>query len=190
VLGGDLSALRENASMKSKTAPPTDLTPLGRLHEGALAGIVGYRLAQATVSTNQVFSAVMAQNFELRQVEFTVLALIQANPELTASDLAKALAVTPPNITMWLDRLEGRGLVERVRSTADRRAQHVRATESGAAAAQRAAALLVDAEREALAVLSAAEQAILVELLNKVARCRRPLDASRRRSEANAEEGG
>jgi DNA-binding MarR family transcriptional regulator len=158
--------------MKTKPEATSDLTPDGRLEEGVMAPIVGYQIAQATVTTNQVFDAVMTTGPGLRAVEFTVLALVQANPRLTAGQLAKALAVTPPNITMWLDRLEARGMVERERSTTDRRAQHVRATRLGASTADKAARLLVAAEQEALAPLTPGERAMLMELLHKVARCR------------------
>lgn len=158
--------------MKTKQDAATELTPDGRLEEGLMAPIVGYQIAQATVTTNQVFEAVMSTGPGLRVVEFTVLALAHANPSLTAGQLAKALAVTPPNITMWLDRLEARGLIERERSTTDRRAQHVRTTRLGSSTAEKASKLLVAAEQEALASLTAGERAMLMELLHKVARCR------------------
>jgi DNA-binding MarR family transcriptional regulator len=158
--------------MKAKTDPGRETTPLGRLDEGALGAIVGYQLAQATIVTMQVFVDVVGQPFDLRPVEFTVLALVQENPDLSATQLAKALAVTPPNIKMWIDRLESRALVERSRSTADRRAQHIRATARGTALVKKAIDHVRQGERAALAGLSGAEQAILVELLHKVAKCR------------------
>lgn len=177
------AGLRHNRRMKTKPEAAPDLTPDGRLEEGVMAPIVGYQIAQATVTTNQVFDAVMTTGPGLRVVEFTVLALVHANPSLTAGQLAKALAVTPPNITMWLDRLEARGLIERERSTTDRRAQHVRATRLGGSTAEKAGKLLVAAEQEVLAPLTAGERAMLMELLHKVARCRRKAPA---KSAANA----
>jgi DNA-binding MarR family transcriptional regulator len=147
-------------------------TPFGRLDEGSLAGIVGYQLAQATIATSQVFADLVGKPLELRPVEFTVLALIDRNPDLSATQLARALAVTSPNIKMWIDRLEGRGLVERTRSEADRRAQHLRATARGVALIRRAAQRVTEGERAALSALSTGELAILVELLHKVAKCR------------------
>lgn len=148
-------------------------TPAGQLDEGALHGIVGYQLAQATVATTQVFQATVGGPLDLRPVEFTVLALVLANPGVSAKQLAQALAVTPPNITTWIDRLEQRGLVERERSTVDRRAQHIRATAAGSLRAGEAVAAVLAAEQQALAGLSPAERAMLVELLGKAARCRR-----------------
>jgi DNA-binding MarR family transcriptional regulator len=106
-------------------------------------------------------------------VEFTILALVQGNPDVTARQLARALAVTPPNIAIWLDKLESRGLVARERSASDARMQHVRLTSRGKTLVDRSVQSLLEGERDALATLSSAERAMLVELLHKVALARR-----------------
>ncbi|MBL8351537.1 MAG: MarR family transcriptional regulator [Burkholderiaceae bacterium] len=158
------SAPKDNAS---------ELTPSARLSEGALHGVVGYQLAQATIVATQVFAAAAGRAFDLRPVEYTVLALVHANPEVNGRRLARSLAVTPPNIVAWLDRLESRGLVERSRSSSDARLVHIRTTAAGAALVEGCTRALLDAEGAALASLSAAERAMLVELLHKVALARR-----------------
>ncbi len=160
-------------SAAKKPTPDLDMTPLGRLVETGLHDIVGYQLAQAAIAGHQVFMRQVGEPFELRPVEFTILALIEKNPGVSAKQLAQALAVTPPNITMWMDKLEGRGLVERERSTTDRRAQHIRTTPAGSTLARKSVELLVGGETESFAVLSRAERALLLELLHKVARCRK-----------------
>lgn len=150
-----------------------DRTPLTRLSEAQLHGVMGYQLAQASIVTTQVFSSAVGAVCALRPVEYTMLALVQANPDVTARQLARGLAVTPPNVAVWLDRLESRGLVQRSRSTADARVQHIRATAAGSALALQSTQRLLDNEAAALASLSAAERAMLVELLHKVALARR-----------------
>jgi DNA-binding MarR family transcriptional regulator len=150
-----------------------DHTPQSRLTEGCVHPIVGYQLAQATVATTRVFMQRVGRPLKLRPVEFTILALVRDNPDATARQIARALAMTPPNIALWLDRLEQRKLVTRTRSERDARMQHIRATSTGNALALKAAERLVEGEREALAVLSVAEQAMLVELLHKIALRRR-----------------
>ncbi|MFT3817549.1 MAG: MarR family transcriptional regulator [Rubrivivax sp.] len=159
--------------MRAKPNAPHDRTPLGRLEEVGMHAILGYQLAQATIVTTRVFTEEIGEPFELRPVEFTILALVDGNPGVSARQLADALAVTPPNITMWIDKLEKRGYVERERSSTDRRAQHIRATGKGAALARKAVRLAVEGEQQALSALSPAERAMLVELLHKVALCRR-----------------
>ncbi|NDY93657.1 MarR family winged helix-turn-helix transcriptional regulator [Ideonella livida] len=157
-----------------KPLSPDDTTPEAPLHEGALGPVIGYQLAQATIVTSQVFAATAGRGLDLRPVEFTLLTLIAENPGVSARQLSRALAVTPPNITMWVDKLSERGLVTRERSATDGRAQHLSTTPAGTELARQAVRALREAERETLARgLSAAEQAILAELLHKLARCRR-----------------
>lgn len=166
----------DNRCMPSKpqASPdsPLGTTPFGGLDEGGLRAIVGYQLAQATIATSHVFMAEVGAPFDLRPVEFTILSLVHENPDVSAARLAKALAVTPPNIKLWIDRLEGRGLVQRVPSAADRRAQPLRVTRLGKSLAQRSLQMVIERERAAFGALSMGEQTILIELLHKLARCR------------------
>jgi DNA-binding MarR family transcriptional regulator len=157
--------------------PEAERTPLARLSEAAMHGIVGYQIAQAGIVTDQVFDEQVARSGGLRRVEFTILALVQGNPDVSARQLARALAVTPPNIAIWLDRLETRGLVLRTRSTRDARVQHIRLTRAGAALVDRSLQRVREGEQAALSTLSTAERAMLVELLHKVAMSRRRGDA-------------
>jgi DNA-binding MarR family transcriptional regulator len=153
--------------------PEQERTPLAQLNEAGAHAIVGYQLAQATIVTDQVFDERVAGRGGLRRVEFTILALVQGNPGVSARQLARALAVTPPNVAIWLDRLESRGLVTRERSTSDARVQHVQLTRAGTTLVTRTVQTLLEGEQAALAALSAAERAMLVELLHKVALQRR-----------------
>jgi DNA-binding MarR family transcriptional regulator len=134
--------------------------------------VLGYRLALATLTTTAVFLREVGEPLQLRPVEYTILALIREAPGLTPARLAKALAVTAPNITAWMTKLEARGLVARTASDTDRRAQQLRLTADGEQASQRATERLLAAERAALATLSPGEFTLLHELLRKVAAAR------------------
>lgn len=161
--------------MPSKRPPRSDATPVGWLDEARLHDVLGYQMAQAAIVTVAVFKTQVGQPYGLRPVEYTVLMLIAENPGGSLVRLARALAVTAPNITMWIDRLESRGLVRREQSERDRRSQLLHATTEGAALARLATQRILDAEREALAShLTAGERAILLELLHKVACARAP----------------
>lgn len=163
--------MRDNRRMPQRTAP--DETPAGHLSEAGLQGILGYQIAQAQLSTLDVFQQRIGKPHDLRPVEFTILALVHHNPGVSARQLARALAVTPPNLTNWLERLERRGLVSRERSETDRRTQHVSTTPKGAKIARTAAESVIEGERATFDHLSPAERALLLELLHKVA-SRRP----------------
>jgi len=159
------------AAAPAPTSPPAprEHAPLSRLGEADLHGVLGYQLAQASIATDAVFDHEVGLPETLRRLEYTVLALVLANPGCTARQLARGLAVTPPHITVCLDRLTARGLVARSRGKVDARVQHLRTTAAGSALARRCTQRLLATEAAALAALSNAERAMLVELLHKVA---------------------
>lgn len=134
-----------------------------------LDDVIGYRLARAAIRTNAVFFRAAGEPLELRPVEYTILSLIRENDGISAARLAGALAVTPPNITAWIARLEKRGLVARVASATDRRAQVLSVTRAGEKIAAEATQRLADAERAEFGHLSGGEFLLLKELLAKVA---------------------
>jgi DNA-binding MarR family transcriptional regulator len=155
---------------KLRTNPLT--TPAGHLAEAGLHQIVGYQLAQASITTDRLFTMQVGKPLGLRRVEYTILKLIGENPACSSAKLARALDVTPPNITMWVDRLAERGWVLREQSETDRRSQHLHLSTKGAKLAADATQRLLAGEQAALDRLSAGERAILIELLHKVACCR------------------
>jgi DNA-binding MarR family transcriptional regulator len=103
-------------------------------------------------------------------VEYTVLQLISANPGCSSVRLARALAVTKPNITMWVDRLLERGLIERQPSATDKRSHELRTTAQGQTLVQDATAAVLAGEAQTLAHLTVGERSILAELLHKLSR--------------------
>ena len=80
-----------------------------------------------------------------------------------------ALDMAAPNMAVTLDRMAERGWIERVRSTDDRRSQRIHLTAAGERLAAEAKTIAETMEEPALAGLSRAERALLVELLRKVA---------------------
>ena len=107
--------------------------------------------------------------FDMNKVEFSLLMLVMANPGIVPKRLARALAVTAPKLTLLLDGLQARKLIQRERNAADGRSQHLLLTERGRKLARDAAAAAEPMEREMLGPLSRAEHAMLIELLAKLA---------------------
>ena len=71
---------------------------------------------------------------DLTLPQFDVLAQLHRHPDgLLPSELTRALLVTAGNVTGIVRRLQGLGLVERLRVPHDRRAVRVRLTEKGRA---------------------------------------------------------
>ncbi len=155
-----LSAAPEPAALEARAAP---------LSFGPLAGIAGFHLARAAVTTQDCFQRHIAAPFDLSKIEFSLLMLVMANAGVTPKRLARALAVTAPKLTLLLDGLQARGLIKRERNAADGRSQHVMLTDRGRKLGRDTAAAAEPMERELLGHLSRAEHAMLIELLAKLA---------------------
>ncbi|HUN93098.1 MAG TPA: MarR family transcriptional regulator [Burkholderiaceae bacterium] len=151
-------------------APRPPRAAAAPLDHALLNHLLGYSLARAAIATRAAFDAAIGQPLKLRPVEFTILVLLLGNDDVTPKMLSAALAIQPPNLSFLVDRLHDAGWVTRVRSREDRRSQHVRLTPRGAELARRAHRISQSMEDEALRVLSAAERALLFEMLSKVAR--------------------
>jgi DNA-binding MarR family transcriptional regulator len=104
--------------------------------------------------------------------------LVRANPGCTASSLAKALAVSAPNMALWLERVATKGLLDRTPSAADRRSNHLHLTPRGEETTRRMTQEILAAEEALLAGLSVGERAMLAELLHKTASCRNAIEAA------------
>ena len=89
--------------------------------------------------------------------------------------MSLALDVSAPRLTLVCDKLVERALITRTRSEEDRRKQTIALTRKGAALVRKAERIADGMESELLGHLSERERAQLFELLEKVARHRRPL---------------
>ena len=106
-----------------RVRPDVDLWPMQVL--GRIA-----RLARVLEKEQRTFLA----EHGLEPFEFDVLTTLRRTGEpyeLTASALLKAALVTSGAITNRIDRMEVKGLVERVRDQEDRRSVHIRLTPHG-----------------------------------------------------------
>ena len=151
---------------------PADREPVGAttLDQSAMQHLMGYRLTLAELASRRVFQRHVGTPFKLRPVEFTILVLLLDNGVATPKQLAQTLGVSPPNVTVLIDRLVERGVLQRQRSDTDGRA--MTSSSPTRAANWRAAQDVCRRCMEAglLAPLSAAERAMLGELLLKLAR--------------------
>jgi len=137
------------------------------LDASRLTHLVGYAASRAAIEMRKVFTRHM-KPLDLKVVDFSILMLVAANPEVNQKRIGQALDISAPNMAVTLDRLVERGWVRRVRSDKDRRAQHIHLTPKGRDLVQRAEKISLTMEDSALRVLSSAERALLIELLLKV----------------------
>jgi DNA-binding MarR family transcriptional regulator len=89
-------------------------------------------LLRTSTAVFEAFRAMMARH-ELSQGRFTVLALLNRDPEkpVNLADLADRSGVTRATMTGLIDTLERNGLVKREPSSGDRRMLLVRLTKKG-----------------------------------------------------------
>lgn len=147
---------------------PNAILP-GHLDHIKLINLLGYQLAQATIPTNRIFKTHIEAEFDLNKLEFTIVMLVAANESVTPKRLSSAMNIPAPNLTLILDRLEKRELLQRTRSDLDRRVQHVQLTRKGLALIKRLDGVVAKMEEALLSHLTAGERAMLFELLRKVA---------------------
>jgi MarR family transcriptional regulator, 2-MHQ and catechol-resistance regulon repressor len=100
--------------------------------------------------------------------QFGVLEALTYVGPLTPSEIARRVLRSQANITTVLDNLEREGLVERKRSTADRRVVTVHATASGRRQIERVMPAHVRGIKDALSALSPREQESLAALCKKL----------------------
>jgi DNA-binding MarR family transcriptional regulator len=134
---------------------------------------MGYRLAQVVAITNALFDEAVYKKFQIRPVELTILELLCANPDATPTQLAKALTFTMPSLTIWLDKLEKKELIQRTRNPVDKRSMKILLTAKGKRVVNGCVAALIDADKLFDSKLSKTEQHTLLTLLDKAARTKR-----------------
>ncbi len=107
----------------------------------------------------------------LDNADFGILAALRrAGPDyaITPTELARRRMMTSGGMTAAVDRLDRRGLVDRVPNPTDRRGSLVRLTDEGRDAIDRAVELQQDVERRLGAPLDDAELAQLTDLLRRL----------------------
>src|SRR6202171_5939173 len=117
----------------------------------------------------QAYAEKSILELEMCASDFAVLeALLQKGP-LPVNEIGKKILLTSGAITVAVDRLETKGLVERRASGTDRRARIVHLTKEGRKLITRAfAEHASDMERLASASLTRAERETLIRLLKKI----------------------
>lgn len=104
----------------------------------------------------------------LTNIQFGVLNVLRGSAGASQRELCDALGLDRSTVAGLVVRLEGRGLVERGRSAADRRRNVVRLTEAGAAEHQRLLPRAARVDEALTARLSPQESATLRRLLQRV----------------------
>jgi DNA-binding MarR family transcriptional regulator len=136
----------------ARPAPREQTDDRKPLDIGVLNEHLGYFIRRLQVWVFQDFIRTLAP-VDIRPAQYSVLVVIAANPGLSQSDLADRLGIERARLVRVLDKLEKRGLTQRLASPTDRRSHALRLTREGQKLLKRAT------------LLAAAHEARLIEKL-------------------------
>ncbi len=132
-----------------------------------LQSLLGYNVRRAHVSMARDFQRHVGQG-KVRPVVFSILLLAEAQPGIAQVELAHKLALDKASLVALIDRIEGSGLVERRRSTQDRRRQGLFLTPQGILRLQALKDEVGRHERRFMERFTPVELALLVSLLQRL----------------------
>jgi len=112
-------------------------TPPADLRDYAFGESVGYLLSRVKSTMSNMITQRALAELGVTSQQASVLFMVASGKCLLAAELAREYGIDASAVTRLVDRLEKRGLVERVRSCEDRRAVRLALTPEGQAIAQR-----------------------------------------------------
>ena len=132
------------------------------------SGVHGFLVLWKAARAAQAYAEKSISELEMCASDFAVLEALLHKGPLPVNEIGKKVMLTSGSITVAVDRLETKGLVERRAHGTDRRARIVHLTKEGRKLITRAYAdHAADLERLASASLSRAERKALIGLLKK-----------------------
>lgn len=130
--------------------------------------MAGHLIRRLHQQSTQVFQAqTQAAGFDLTSVQFAALDAIAQQPGIDQASLAATISFDRATIGGVIDRLELKGLVQRVVSAQDRRARQLHLTPEGEHLLAASRPVVEAAQGEILAPLSKAERKAFLALARK-----------------------
>jgi DNA-binding MarR family transcriptional regulator len=127
-----------------------------------LRDLPGYALRRASSAAMQKLARELAP-LDLRPSEASVLMVIEANPNITQSEIGRMLEIAGANMAPLVSRLEKRALV--ARQPVDGRSHGLELTAAGRALCVRARKVMRSNEEDLLAKIPPAQRATFVSML-------------------------
>ncbi|KAA8711942.1 MULTISPECIES: MarR family winged helix-turn-helix transcriptional regulator [Pseudomonas syringae group] len=154
----DLDDVCQATALIEEASPPTD---------SALDDLIGYAMRRAQLKLFQNLIGRLSAH-DLRPAQFSALAIIEQNPGLMQADLAKALAIEPPQVVPLLNKLESRALAVRVRCKPDKRSYGIFLSKTGETLLRELKQIAIDSDLDSTSALNDQERQDLLRLLKKV----------------------
>ncbi|MBU3056032.1 MarR family winged helix-turn-helix transcriptional regulator [Pseudomonas indica] len=153
----------------ARTPIPSEPLPDQAVLDRELESYLGYVLRRAQMKVFQHLSARL-EPFDLRPAQFTALVIIEQHPGLMQADLARALAIEPPQAVVLVNKLEKLGLAMRLRCKPDKRSYGIFLSKAGETRLKELKQLAAQSDLESTDSLNAQEREQLLALLRKLYR--------------------
>jgi DNA-binding MarR family transcriptional regulator len=138
------------------------MTRREKLH---LEGFLPYRLSVLSNTVSSAIAAAYFANFGLSIPEWRVVAVLAANPGLSAAQVTTRTAMDKVAVSRAVATLLAAGRLRRTTAPADRRRTHLALTPTGERVYAQVVPMALDYERELVAPLSKRERATLDRIL-------------------------
>lgn len=135
--------------------------------DASLEDLIGYAMRRAQLKLFQNLIGQLSA-YDLRPAQFSALVIIEQNPGLMQADLARALAIEPPQVVPLLNKLEERALAVRVRCKPDKRSYAIFLSKTGETLLSELKLIAAQSDLDATSALDASERLELLRLLKKV----------------------
>lgn len=127
-----------------------------------------YRLSVLSNTVSSAIAAAYFANFGLSIPEWRVMAVLAANPGLSAAEVTARTAMDKVAVSRAVAALLAAGRLRRTTVPADRRRTHLALTPSGESVYSRVVPMALDYERRLVAPLSRRDRATLDRILREL----------------------
>lgn len=121
------------------------------------------------IRASDMHSKELAAQFNITTPQLIALQTICSRGQSTLNELSKVVLLDASTLVGIIDRLEAKGFVRRERSTTDRRQVGIQITQAGREFISQAPSPLQSALAKSLGKMSAQEQAIIADSLQRIA---------------------
>jgi DNA-binding MarR family transcriptional regulator len=138
---------------------------MARLPKLHLEKFLPYRLSVLSNTVSSAIAAAYFMNFGLSIPEWRVMAVLAANPGLSAAEVTARTAMDKVAVSRAVAALLSAGRLQRTTAPADRRRTHLALTRAGERVYSRVVPMALEYERHLIAPLSKRDQAALDRLV-------------------------
>jgi len=121
------------------------------------------------IRATDIHSSHLAKTTGMTAPQILLLRAIQEKPDASVGGLSEQISLSHATVTTMINRLEKRGLVERNRSTQDKRVVHVKLTPTGASLVKKAPVPLQNRFADQFYKLDDWEQSMMLSSLQRIA---------------------